>query len=316
VIDGRIDRSMAHERGDPTLQWAKPPTYSQPLSGSTAGRSGSLASAAETGRLAFEAVRPWGLEAARLATDPLMRREATRKGDPFDVVTPADALIERYLRSQVRERFPDHGFLGEEEGGANRVRGWQWIVDPIDGTLNYSTGLAGATCSIACRQDGELVVGAIADFSGGLVYRAQAGSGTILAGDVQEESACQPVTSRAGAARVFLEFGWEDLDPVMIGTIEALSEVRLRVIRMVGGAAYAILHVALHGGCMLGVGLRIWDVAAGIVLAREAGRQVRLWEAGLIVHVIVGSAEDIEELTPIVERFGSSRVAPTGGGDT
>jgi myo-inositol-1(or 4)-monophosphatase len=264
----------------------------------------------ETERLAFEAVRDWALEASRLATHPSTGREATRKGDPFDVVTPADRLIERYLKDQVRKRFPDHGFLGEEEGGANGSHGWQWIVDPIDGTLNYSTGLAGAACSIACRRDGELFVGAIADLSAGLVYRALSGTGTILVGDATGESACQPSTSRAGAARVFLEFGWEDLDPVMIGTIEELSRVRLRVIRMVGGAAYAILNVALHGGCMLGVGLRIWDVAAGIVLAREAGRQVRLWEAGSLVHLIVGSAEDIDELAPIVERFGSSRVAP------
>ena len=271
---------------------------------------GSLTRLTGTERLAFEAVRDWAAEALRLAADSSTRREATRKGDPFDLVTPADGAIERYLRDQVRERFPEHGFLGEEEGGANGSHGWQWIVDPIDGTLNYTTGLAGAACSIACLRDGELVVGAIADLSSGMVYRAMAGTGTILAGDARGESACQPSTSPAGAARVFLEFGWEDLDPVMIGTIEELSRIRPRVIRMVGGAAYALINVALHGGCLLGIGLRIWDVAAGIVLAREAGREVRLWEAGTLVHLIVGSPEDLHELAPIVERFGSSRIAP------
>ena len=270
-----------------------------------------MPSPGEIERLAFEAAREWSLEALRLGADPGTGRQATRKGDPFDLVTETDALIERYLRAQVRERFPDHGFLGEEEGGANGAHGWHWIVDPIDGTLNFSTGLAGAACSIACLRDGDLVIGAIADLTGGLVYRALAGSGRILAGDARAESACQPSTSRAGGARVFLEFGWEDLDPVMVGTIEAMSRTRPRVIRMVGGAAYALLNVALHGGCFLGVALRIWDVAAGIVVAREAGRQVRLWqEADSLVHLIVGSAEDLLELAPIVERFGSSRVAP------
>jgi myo-inositol-1(or 4)-monophosphatase len=225
-------------------------------------------------------------------------------------VTPADGVIERYLRAQVRERFPEHGFLGEEEGGTNDGHGWQWIVDPIDGTLNYSTGLAGAACSIACLREGELVVGAIGDLTSRTVYRAMAGTGTIVADGEEGETVVRPSTSPASAARVFLEFGWEDLDPVMVGTIEQLSMTRPRVIRMVGGAAYALLNIALRGGCFLGIGLRIWDVAAGIVLAREAGREVRIWETGGRVHLIAGSADDLSELAPIVDRFGSSRVAP------
>jgi len=261
---------------------------------------------------AFAAAREWAIAGLRLATDPATGSEGVQKGDPFDIVTPADGLIERYLRAQVHERFPGHAFLGEEEGGGvpNGAHGWQWIVDPIDGTLNYSTGLAGATCSIACTRDGQPFIGAVADLSAAMVYRAMAGTGTILVGDADHEAVAHPTTSPAGAARIFLEFGWEDLDPVMIGTITELGRARLRVIRMVGGAAYALLNVALNGGCMLGIGLRIWDVAAGIVLAREAGREVRLWEAGTLVHLVVGSAEDLRELAPIVERFGTSRVAP------
>jgi len=271
---------------------------------------GSLTSPSATEELAFEAVLEWATAAMQLATDPATGSEGARKGDPFDIVTPADGLIERFLRTQVRDRFPGHGFLGEEEGGTSGSDGWQWIVDPIDGTLNYSTGLAGATCSIACLRHGQPVVGAIADLSAGVVYRARAGTGTIFASTARQESGCEPTTSPAGAARVFLEFGWEDLDPVMVGTIGELARTRPRVIRMVGGAAYALLNVALHGGCMLGIGLRIWDVAAGVVLAREAGRAVRLWEEGTLVHLVVGSAEDLTELAPIVERFGSRRVAP------
>jgi myo-inositol-1(or 4)-monophosphatase len=181
---------------------------------------------------------------------------------------------------------------------------------PIDGTLNYSTGLAGATSSIALRRDDDLVVGAVADLTTRSAYRALAGSGQIVAGTADGDTVCEPTTSPAGAARIFLEFGWEDLDAVMVGTIEELAGSRPRAIRMVGGAAYALLNIALHGGCFLGIGLRIWDVAAGIVIAREAGRAVRLWEAGALVHLVVGSADDLTELAPIVKRFGSSRVAP------
>ena len=91
-------------------------------------------------------------------------------------------------------------------------------------------------------------------------------------------------------------------------TIEALGRGRPRVLRIVGGAAYALLNVSLWGGCFLGIGLRMWDVAAGVVLASEAGLDVRLWDEGASIHLIAGSADDLRELAPIVEAFGSSRV--------
>jgi fructose-1,6-bisphosphatase/inositol monophosphatase family enzyme len=236
--------------------------------------------------------------------------DATQKGAPFDLLTPADEAIERHLRGEIRGRFPDHGFLGEEAGGATGPNAWQWVVDPIDGTLNYATGLAGAACSIALLRDGEPVVGAIADFSARRVYRSLAGSGVILCDDGAGEADRRPAWSPAGSARIFIEWGWEGLDPVMTGTIEALSHGRSRVLRIVGGAAYAMLNVALHGGCFLGIDLRLWDVAAGIVLAREAGLEVRVWDEETSIHVIAGSADDLRELAPIVERFGSSAGSP------
>jgi myo-inositol-1(or 4)-monophosphatase len=259
---------------------------------------------------ALDAVRGWTAAAIELATNPATGTDGTRKGDVFDFVTPADGLIERHLRAEVAARFPDHSFLGEEEGGSNAARGWQWIVDPIDGTMNYSTGLAGATCSIALRRDEDLVLGAIADLTTRSAYRTLAGSGRILLDTPEGETVCEPTTSPAGDARIFLEFGWEDLDPVMVGTIEEIGAARPRAIRMVGGAAYALLNIALHGGSFLGIGLRIWDVAAGIVIAREAGRKVRLWNFGTLVHLVVGTADDLDELAPLVEHYGSRRVAP------
>lgn len=235
--------------------------------------------------------------------------KAAEKGAAFDVVTPVDEAIETYLRQQVRSHFPDHAFLGEERGGTPGRHVWQWVVDPIDGTLNYSTGLAGAACSIALLHDSEPVLGAVGDFSAGLAYRALAGTGTILCHDGKSETRRLPAHSEIGSARVFLEWGWEDLDPVMVGTIELLAHGRQRVIRMVGGAAYALLNVALYGGSMLGIGLRLWDIAAGVTIAREAGLNVQLWQEGASVHVVAGTADDLSELAPIVAKFGSSRVA-------
>jgi myo-inositol-1(or 4)-monophosphatase len=259
---------------------------------------------------AFDAAHAWAVEAMRIAADLAAGGIVTTdKGSPYNVVTPADEAIEQYLRRRVRETFPDHGFLGEEEGSTTGSDAWQWVVDPIDGTLNYATGLAGAACSIALLRDGQPVVGAIADFSAGLSYRALADTGRILCDDGDHEVQQRPSPSPLGSARVFVEWGWEGLDAPMLETIEALALGRPRVLRIVGGAAYALLNVSLWGGCFLGIGLRMWDVAAGVVLAREAGLDVRLWEEGNSIHLIAGSADDVREFASIVEKFRSGRAA-------
>jgi myo-inositol-1(or 4)-monophosphatase len=231
------------------------------------------------------------------------------KESPFDVVTPADAAIERFLRERVADAFPDHGFVGEEEGGAFDGREWQWVVDPVDGTLNYATGLAGATCSIACLRDGRPIVGVIADFSTGAVYGARAGTHVIARRDGHNTVQVQPSRTAVGAGRVFLDFGWEGIRDIEAGTIERLRHGRPRFIRMVGGAAYALLHVALNGGAFLAVGLRRWDVAAGLVLVSESGLEVRLRETPPTLNVVAGTHDDVTELWPIVNQISGQQVA-------
>jgi myo-inositol-1(or 4)-monophosphatase len=259
--------------------------------------------------LAFGAAREWAASAIRIADEVEAEGfQAAEKGAIFDMITPADGRIERFLRDAAAQRFPDHHFLGEEEGGLLDAAVPTWVVDPIDGTLNYATGLAGAAASIALVHQGEPVLGAIGDFSTRRVYAAMAGSGHVVCDRGGTQVDVKPVRSPIGVARVFLEWGWEDLDSVMLGTLAMLAQTRQRVVRMVGGAAYALLHVSLYGGAMLGIGLRFWDVAAGVAIAREAGLQVRLWQEGAATHVVAGSARDVQELAPIVEKFGSSRL--------
>lgn len=269
-----------------------------------------MAHAEATERAALEAALSWADASLRMAAE--MAAEGVRsatKGTDFDAITPADGAIERFLRARVGETFPDHEFLGEEEGGASGRHAWQWVVDPIDGTMNYATGLAGAACSIACLRDGEPVVGAIADFTSGAVYGARAGTGTIVRSDPSGVVPVRPSRTALGAGRIFLDFGWEGIEGTEVAAIDLLRQRQPRFLRMVGGAAYALLHVALHGGSYLALGLRIWDVAAGVVLVRESGLEVRLWEAGPKLHIVAGSAGDLIDLAPIVQELGGERVA-------
>ena len=126
---------------------------------------------------AFESVAVWGREALSLSRElkGVSPRAVETKADAFDLTTPADAAIERRLRERIARAFPTHAVIGEEQGSSDGPHEWQWVLDPIDGTFNYFTNLPGAACSIALRRGTELRVGAVVDFTSGVVFRARVG---------------------------------------------------------------------------------------------------------------------------------------------
>jgi len=248
---------------------------------------------------AFDNVAAWGREALALAreTKGASPRAVKTKADAFDLTTPADTAIERRLRERIAQAFPTHAVMGEEQGTSEGPYEWQWVLDPIDGTFNYFTGLPGAACSIALRRGNEIRVGAIVDFTTGAVVRARVGGGGL----VSDDGVTTNEHSRAGQARVFFEWGSERMSDFEVDMLRTLARVRPIVPRLLGGAAYALLAIALEGGCFVGVGLRLWDVAAGVLLAQEAGHQARWWYGPPpTVHVLVGSESDIEAFGPAV----------------
>lgn len=256
---------------------------------------------AEIQQAAFEAVGAWGREALALALDQRWRARShgETKGTVFDVVTPTDRAIERHLVAAIAARFPDHAILGEEQGRVGDSDRWLWTIDPIDGTFNFLTGLPGAACAIALLRDETVVVGAVADLASGAVYRAQAGGGIVS--DLPGWSFDPLARVGVGRARLFLEYGAELLDEEMLLALGHLAAVRPVVPRLVGSAAVALLATALRGGCFVGIGLRLWDVAAGVLLAREAGLAARWWHGDLpVTHVLVGEEVDVAALEPVV----------------
>ncbi|MDE6143688.1 MAG: inositol monophosphatase, partial [Muribaculaceae bacterium] len=78
-----------------------------------------------------------------------------------DVVTAADKASEKYIISSIHDRFPDHGIMAEESGEENSERVWRWVIDPLDGTTNFSQGLPVFCVSIALEYEGNPVVGVI-----------------------------------------------------------------------------------------------------------------------------------------------------------
>jgi myo-inositol-1(or 4)-monophosphatase len=222
------------------------------------------------------------------------------KTDALDVVTAADLAIERHFRQRISERFPGHAVLGEEQGLDHRAGGgWTWVVDPIDGTFNYATGLVGASSSLALVHDGETRVGAIADFGLDTVFSARKGAGLTWQGRVG------PGDDRLGRARLLIDPGHQVPDPSVFRVLERFAELAPLAPRLVGSAAVSLAAVALSGGCFVGSGLELWDAAAGMLLAEERGRAVRWWRsaADSFHHVLAGEPDLVRAFEPLMPDF-------------
>jgi myo-inositol-1(or 4)-monophosphatase len=237
-------------------------------------------------------VQAMGREALSLAgREP---EQVSAKADAFDLVTSIDTEIESRLRGRIHERFPDHAILGEEQGLHAGSPDWTWVIDPIDGTLNFATGLPIAACSIALLHGDQSRVGAIGDLATNTVYSARVGGG--IQSDRPGSAASR---LEIGASRLFVDFSPEAPARELVEELSRLATaVPATVPRMIGSAAVALLAVSIGGGCFAGVGLRLWDVAAGILLVEECGRTVRRWndDREQAVHVLAGDEDSVMRL--------------------
>jgi myo-inositol-1(or 4)-monophosphatase len=225
-----------------------------------------VAAAAEAGRM-LAGGRPAG---------PSGRPEVTgTKSSPTDVVTEMDRASETLIRRRLLAARPGDAVLGEEggESGAGPVR---WVVDPLDGTVNYLYGLADWSVSIAAEVDGVIVAGVVDAPVHGEVFTAVLGKGAWLrAGD----GAPVPLRCNTGVplaqALVATGFGYEVSRRVVQGDVVGALIPRIRDIRRNGGAAIDLCSVAAgRVDAYYERGVNYWDYAAGGLVATEAGARL------------------------------------------
>jgi myo-inositol-1(or 4)-monophosphatase len=192
------------------------------------------------------------------------------KSTATDVVTAADRAVERQIVEELRAARPDDGFLGEEYGpsGATTSTKVRWIIDPIDGTVNYLYGLPQYAVSIAAEVNGEVVAGVVRNAASGDEWHATLGGGAWR-DDRRLAGSAQTVLSQA---LVGTGFAYSAERRAQQGAVLAGLITRVRDIRRFGSAALD-LCAAAEG--MLDAyyerGLNDWDLAAGGLIAREAG---------------------------------------------
>ncbi|AZM55993.1 inositol monophosphatase [Streptomyces sp. WAC 01529] len=193
---------------------------------------------------------------------------AATKSSAVDVVTEMDIASEKLITDFLAERRPEDGVLGEEGASVEGSSGVQWVVDPIDGTVNYLYGRPDWSVSIAARKDGETLVGVVHAPMRGETYRAVLGEGAFV-GDVPARVRPAPPF---GQALVGTGFGYLTERRVQQAEITRHLIPKVRDIRRGGSAAIDLCDVAVGRlDAYYERGLKPWDFAAGDLVAREAG---------------------------------------------
>lgn len=196
----------------------------------------------------------------------------TAKGDR-DMVTDVDLAIERLLRNELTRVTPSIGVYGEEFGG--QTNGTRWVIDPVDGTANLNRGIPLTGISLGLVTDEEPVLGVIALPLLDRTYWAANGLGAFRDGHPIR------VTAQADLAEAIVAIGdyatganTAARNSAMLAIHAALAPRALRI-RMLGSAAVDLSLLADGAlGASITLGNRTWDMAAGAVIAREAGAHV------------------------------------------
>lgn len=207
--------------------------------------------------------------AGRILLDSFGRVEAREKA-PGDLITDADIASQRAIAAILRERFPDHTLLAEEEGATpDPDAAHRWIVDPLDGTINFAHGVPLWCVSIALEHAGELVVGVVYQPLLDDMFSAARGLGARRNGQPMRVSATERLSGSLIVCGMPTDFG-------------AVAERQLAImgrfstgthsVRRTGNSAWNLAMTAAGGfDVCYATSIQPWDAAAGVVLVREAG---------------------------------------------
>jgi myo-inositol-1(or 4)-monophosphatase len=203
------------------------------------------------------------------------RVNVTAKSSPTDLVSEADHAAERLIRDRLAAARPGDGFLGEEGGDAEGSSGLRWVVDPLDGTINFLFGIPQWAVSIACENADGTLAGVIYDAMRDELWTAERDGPALLDG--------RPIrgSDRSDLATTLVATGFGYDAEVRAYQARVAGELlpQVRDIRRFGSAALDLAWTAAgRHDAYYERGLDAWDLAAGELLCRRAGLAVRSLE--------------------------------------
>ena len=224
-----------------------------------------LALAADTAARAAAFLRN-GRESLDVGSD-----DVTTKSSPTDVVTAMDKAAEAMIVDSLLGARPDDGVLGEEGASRPGTSGVRWVIDPVDGTVNYLYRLPSWSVSIGVEVDDEVVAGVVHDGPRDIAWTGRLGGGAFRDG-IPVRCSTETDLSQALLAT---GFGYAAETRRAQGQVMGALLPEIRDIRRLGSAALDLCAVAAgHVDVYYEQGLNPWDLAAGGLIAREAGCRV------------------------------------------
>ena len=225
---------------------------------------------------------PEGLASKTSATDP---------------VSDADREAERVIRELLTTERPDDGLVGEEGSRVDGNQDRRWIVDPLDGTVNFLYGLRAWGVSIALEDSDGLAVGVVFNPVSGECFAAERGKGATMSGRPIHVTDCRSLDR----AMVATGFSYESEHRAEQAKLLVQLLPRIRDLRRAGAAALDLAYVAAgRVDAYYERGLKRWDEAAGLLLVREAGGVTADLEGEPHGVVAAATPELLEELMPFV----------------
>jgi myo-inositol-1(or 4)-monophosphatase len=192
------------------------------------------------------------------------------KGD-YDLVTEADRSSEKLIVERLREHFPTHSVVAEEGGGKDRASEYCWYVDPLDGTTNFAHGFPMFNVTLALEHKGELIAGVVYHPVHDEMFAAEKGAGATLNGRRISVSKAARIDDALVATGFPSRKRHENVNVYFYYELAMMSHG----VRRAGAAALDLAYVACGRlDAFWEFGLNPWDMAAGVLLIREAGGQV------------------------------------------
>ncbi|MBI3578470.1 MAG: inositol monophosphatase [Ignavibacteriales bacterium] len=192
-----------------------------------------------------------------------------KQGQELNLVTEIDKKSEEMIIRKIKQRYPHHDFLAEESGSHEKQSDYKWVIDPLDGTTNFTHGFPIFCVSIALEVKGEVVLGVVYDPNADELYSAEKGKGATLNGKPIRVSK----VSKLIESMLVTGFPYTIRDnPDEIIRHFSSFLVEAQAIRRLGSAALDLCYVA--AGRLDGfweASLNPWDMAAGVLIGEEAG---------------------------------------------